>query len=288
MNKPPHNDDDIDAWLDRREPLFRRSRAEDELEPPDEIDNVVLARARSALRESNPHAERRSPLPAFFTLDQWALPLGLAATLIIAVAVVIQVNPDEAALAGRVQDIDTPAARAEEADAAPVAAPITDEAMTNAVEPTSQAAMAKPSAPAPARSDAAPARVQPDPVAVAPQAAADATAPVAAAVPSDIASDFAAPPPAPAAPPAVAGQAAAAKTVPTERRALAVPSMMGASESAAGNVQDLRADPAAWYQRIQTLRNAGQTDAAEREWRELKARYPEFDPPAENVNAPRP
>jgi hypothetical protein len=96
MNTPP---DDLDARLARREPLFRRPSAADPLEPPADIDRIVLARARAALRDTG---SDEAPRPSFFTLRPWVMPLGLAATLVFALAVVLRLGPDAGAPAPRV------------------------------------------------------------------------------------------------------------------------------------------------------------------------------------------
>ncbi len=95
MNTPP---DDLDSLLARREPLFRGSGTSEPLEPPAEIDRLVLARARAALRAAG---NDEAPRPAFFTLRPWAMPLGLAATLLFALAVVVRLGPDAGAPAPR-------------------------------------------------------------------------------------------------------------------------------------------------------------------------------------------
>ena len=102
MNTPP---DDIDALLARREPLFRRTSTAAPLEPPAEIDRIVLARARAALRDTRSDEASR---PTFFTLRPWVMPLGLAATLVFALAVVVRLGPDAGAPSPRAEDETDP------------------------------------------------------------------------------------------------------------------------------------------------------------------------------------
>jgi hypothetical protein len=276
MNKPPYDDDDIDAWLARREPLFRRSHAGDDLEPPNEIDNVVLAQARAALRDSQHAAERRSPLPAFFTLDQWALPLGLAATLIVAVAVVIRVNPDEAAIAERIQDSDAPASPVDmdEPPGAPDAAASTAQTVTETVavpqkarpqvsgELSRQRSNREEKLEADAAADAVKADVSADAAVAETRAPQEPVGGAFASVPT----------PLPAPPPPAAA---------------AAPAGARAAQSAAENEQDPRGNPILWYQRIVELRAKGDAATADKEWRELQDRYPSFVPPDREPAPPR-
>ena len=56
---------------------------------------------------------------------------------------------------------------------------------------------------------------------------------------------------------------------------------MPSSEPAAlrSEAVDSQATPELWYRKIVELRSTGQQRAAEREWRALKARYPDFQEP---------
>jgi hypothetical protein len=46
-----------------------------------------------------------------------------------------------------------------------------------------------------------------------------------------------------------------------------------------GEALDFQASPELWYRKIVELRSKGQGRAAEREWRALKERYPQFEAP---------
>ncbi len=87
MNPGDHShDDEFDAFLRRRAPVFRRP--DDGLEPPPELDRIVLRQAREAIEA--PGAERvyRSP--------RWAAPMALAATVLLAFTVVLNIGlPDK-------------------------------------------------------------------------------------------------------------------------------------------------------------------------------------------------
>ena len=76
MNGP---DDEFDDFLSRRKPLFRRP--EDELEPPEEVDRVVLRRAREAIEIDRPQRAFRGA--------NWGAPLAIAATLLVVFTVVL-------------------------------------------------------------------------------------------------------------------------------------------------------------------------------------------------------
>jgi hypothetical protein len=79
MNRP---DDEFDDFLMRRKPMFRG--IEDPLEPPDELDRLVLHQAREAVEGTRPQRVYKGP--------RWAAPLAIAATLVLALTVIIQVG----------------------------------------------------------------------------------------------------------------------------------------------------------------------------------------------------
>jgi hypothetical protein len=75
-------DEEFDDFLSRRKPLFRRAPG-DPLEPPEEIDRIVLRQAREAI-------EIDRPQPAFRGAH-WGAPLAIAATLLVVFTVVLHV-----------------------------------------------------------------------------------------------------------------------------------------------------------------------------------------------------
>jgi hypothetical protein len=77
-------DDDIDDFLRRRRPLFGRDA---ELEPPLELDRVVLRQAREAIENERPQRMFRTP--------SWGMPVALAATLVIAFTIILRVGKPE-------------------------------------------------------------------------------------------------------------------------------------------------------------------------------------------------
>jgi hypothetical protein len=80
MNRP---DDELEDFLTRRKPIFSRS-AEEPLEPPDELDRLVLHQAREAVEGARP--------PRVFKGPRWGAPLAIAATLVLALTVILQVG----------------------------------------------------------------------------------------------------------------------------------------------------------------------------------------------------
>jgi hypothetical protein len=111
------SDDEFEDFLRRRKPVFRSP--DDLFEPPADIDRIVLRQAREAIEADRPMR--------MYSGSRWAAPLALAATLVLAVAVVFQVGmphklqaPAEVTVQNAAQRIDYPAVveTAERADAA--------------------------------------------------------------------------------------------------------------------------------------------------------------------------
>jgi hypothetical protein len=74
-------DEEFEAFLKRRRPLFRRE-VDEGLEPPAELDRIVLRQAREAIREQRPMR--------MFGLPRWAAPMAVAATLVLGVSIVFK------------------------------------------------------------------------------------------------------------------------------------------------------------------------------------------------------
>ena len=104
-------DDEFDDFLSRRRPLFRRPV--DDLQPPEEVDRVVLRRAREAIEIERPQRAFRGA--------NWGAPLAIAATLLVVFTVVLHfMQPSSHTVPEvTVQDVAQPV---EQADA-PAAAP---------------------------------------------------------------------------------------------------------------------------------------------------------------------
>jgi hypothetical protein len=110
----PERDEELEAYLERRTQLQRRLSEADDLEPPAELDHLVLTRAREALE-----APQGLPL---YRGTRWALPFTLTATLVLAVAVVTSlralrdVHPSGASAAsGTTLRAEAPRARSNDA-----------------------------------------------------------------------------------------------------------------------------------------------------------------------------
>jgi hypothetical protein len=163
-------DDEFDQFLARRRPVFRRP-TDDQLEPPDNVDRLVLRQARDAIKPAQAEHLYRGP--------GWGVPLAVAATLVVCLTMVLHVvMPQKAATPGAAtrqvaHEIDAaPAARAatnssadeidapsnnppsETGGAAPAQATVADAG-------TRTPANARPAAPASAGARAAPAAAAP-------------------------------------------------------------------------------------------------------------------------------
>jgi hypothetical protein len=80
----PDYDAELEAFLKRRSPMHRRLSDIDHAEPSLEIDRLVLDRAREAIE-----TPRQPPM---YSASRWALPVGLAATILIAFTVVLNID----------------------------------------------------------------------------------------------------------------------------------------------------------------------------------------------------
>lgn len=108
-------DDEFEDFLSRRKPIFRG--IEDPLEPPDELDRIVLHQAREAVEGARPQRMYKGA--------RWGAPLAIAATLVLALTVILQVGmpakPEpipEVTVQTVAQRLDYPAASAAPAPAA--------------------------------------------------------------------------------------------------------------------------------------------------------------------------
>jgi hypothetical protein len=102
-------DDEFDDFLARRRPLFRRPV--DDLQPPEEVDRVVLRRAREAIEIERPQRAFRGA--------NWGAPLAIAATLLVVFTVVLHFMQPKAVPEVSVQQVAQPVA----APAAPATTP---------------------------------------------------------------------------------------------------------------------------------------------------------------------
>lgn len=78
------HDDDFEAYLKRRRPLHKGATPPDHLEPPPELDRIIIGNARQAIQGASHVRHYRAP--------KWALPVGLAATIVISSVVVLELG----------------------------------------------------------------------------------------------------------------------------------------------------------------------------------------------------
>ena len=77
-------DDDFEAYLRRRVPIDRRLKSLGRLEPPAELDRLIIGRAREAIQGAPPVRVFRAP--------RWALPMGLAATILVSLSILLDLG----------------------------------------------------------------------------------------------------------------------------------------------------------------------------------------------------
>jgi hypothetical protein len=215
--------------------LSRRSRMgwradDDGLEPPAELDRIVLANAREAIRR------HRSPPP--YRGVRWALPVGLAATVVLSFAVLLQLG----LLPRPAKDSEAPIEAHFHPDGAGSAESASDAAMASPAPPP-QGVLDRPrdeAARAGARRNETPRELSPLAVekkqAMQAQSRAERDQEV-----------------------AVASSRAAAPA-------------QGKAAPASGQLED----PAAWLRRIEALRAQGKTAQADREWQAFRKAWPDY------------
>jgi hypothetical protein len=121
-------DPEFEDFLKRRRPLFRRD-VDDGLEPPAELDRIVLRQARQAI-------EGEKPL-RMLDMPRWAAPVAIAATLVLGLSVVFKTamplkdRVPEVTVEPVSQRMEYPQAAEMAAPALP--APIPDESPRNAI-----------------------------------------------------------------------------------------------------------------------------------------------------------
>jgi hypothetical protein len=78
------HDDEFEAYLKRRVPIHKGATPPDGIEPPPELDRIIIGNARKAIQGVPPVRHYRAP--------KWALFVGLAATIIISLVVVLDLG----------------------------------------------------------------------------------------------------------------------------------------------------------------------------------------------------
>jgi hypothetical protein len=245
------SDEEFEDFLKRRKPTFRA--VDDMFEPPPELDRVVLRQAREAIETEQPLRVFRGP--------RWAAPIALAATLVLAVAVVFQAGMPakrepvaEVTVQNVAQRVDVPEAPAPAAASASTnqsareEAPVSDAADHEVIVDLAQ--------PRVARRERAPA------------AGVDR-----GLVSRDEAERYAAPPP-PSVPMEARGAADAGAS---ERRVAgamdAPPVEVTVPAAKATESPAWRRDSKTWLAEIERLRNAGDTARANAELEEYKRQH---------------
>jgi hypothetical protein len=102
-------DDEFEVYLKRRGRIDRRLKSLDRLEPPAELDRIIIGQARQAIYGA--------PAPSAFRAPRWALPMGMAATILISLSILLDLGVRDAIR----KDAGRPAAIARAA--APAVAP---------------------------------------------------------------------------------------------------------------------------------------------------------------------
>jgi hypothetical protein len=88
MMTGPERDDEFEAYLRRRVRIDRRLRSLDRLEPPAELDQIIIGQARQAIQVAPPVPMFRAP--------RWALSMGMAATILISLFVLLDLGVRDA------------------------------------------------------------------------------------------------------------------------------------------------------------------------------------------------
>ncbi|HRX88347.1 MAG TPA: hypothetical protein P5528_02775 [Steroidobacteraceae bacterium] len=257
---------EFEAYVRRRRALFPRDDAVDSLEPSPDIDRAVLARARAAI-----HAE---PPTSVYRGTRWALPVAIAATVVLAFTIVLNVGlptrgdsagqpagevsvqnaaravpaesaevADAAAAPAAAPQQTAPAGPAERRDFAPPPPPLLSDRSRAIEAPTEQNGMAERNYTA--RESELMATTESSAADIAPAAKAARAADASRAL-SELARQQ--------------GQAAASEAVP-------------AADAQAGSAPPLSAD--AWWDRIERLRANGQLRVAAHELENFRLAYPD-------------
>lgn len=277
----PEHEDEFEAYLTRRHPIHQRLSALERLEPPQELDRLIITEARQAIQGPSPVRIFRAP--------KWALPVGLAATIVISFTILLNLG------AHSVKRREQPVLMTDITPNPPsvLAAPM-PQAPGRAIAPM-QSSAAKRATGVPgslvpekgrdnaARSERAKAPRQID------EAAPAADMPVQTQS-TAIADTFNRPSPGPSANSAIRAETPPPVAEPQEPAAQrqAIPSETQSTAAADSTNQHVPApsppplpDAGSWFKRIEKLRAAGKTTEAEQEFRRFRDAYPDYEPPAQ-------
>jgi hypothetical protein len=292
------HDDEFEEYLKRRVPIDKGASQREPLEPPPELDRIVIGKARKAIQGAAPLHLYRAP--------KWALPVGLAATILLSFAILLDLgvrakrnDTSLQATASQTSGIQTPqsAPGSSEPRPTPKTAPAPAAAAAPAIQNASRAANVSDAEQELssdtdrsrlAKAEKAAKRARPEQemaaramqeVAVVGSRSANSlvTPSPIAAVPADEMN-----PAAPTAPPDVTKPAPLpqrdAVSVDATSQAAPPPQVARRSSSEAETKVD-NPDPATWLERIEKLRSTGQTAEAEREMKRFRATYPDYPLP---------
>jgi len=300
-------DDEFEAYLKRRARIDKGMKSLDRLEPPADLDRIVIGKARKAIQGASPLHTYRAP--------KWALPVGLAATILLSFAILldlgVRAKRNDASLQAALTETSARASsqtRPEPASPKPQTTTMTSPAARTAAAPAvtlvpeaEQELSSEKARSRLARAEKAAKRARPEQEAADPKtgqeevvvnaqrrSAADsafaAASPI-AAVPSDAAVSSSASsldntvsgmessinkPVAPASATAPASGATSA--------VLPAPAPPP-SPSAPNTAKRDTLEPAAWLARIEKLRGSGQATQAESEMKRFRATYPDYPVP---------
>lgn len=116
-------DPEFEDFLRRQRPLFRGD-ADDGLEPPPELDRIVLRQAREAIEGERPMR--------LFGMPRWAAPVAIAATLVMGLAMVFRTGMGPVELVPEVK-VESIAQRTDYPPAPEAAAPAAHDSAEDAV-----------------------------------------------------------------------------------------------------------------------------------------------------------
>jgi hypothetical protein len=281
----PDRDEEFEAFLTRRSLLPHALAERENAEPPPEVDRSVLYEAQAAVNSA--------PARKSFRSNRWPVPVALAATVLISLAIVVQVQRPSAdsLTASRMEERAVTQRQAFEPVPPSVQPDLAPEPESDGAEfSDSPERFAKASAPAESRALIASANeARPVPQERADEVAADASADTAQSRRESVA---ASPPPPPA--PVLADLARARENAAAEADRGATDSVATAEakRSTTDSVAAVEAengkaaapaaaagaerDPKAWLERIAKLRADGKHAQADREFKAFVKRYPDY------------
>ena len=240
----PEHDPQFEDFLRRRSPMHRRLSDFDHAEPSLELDRLVLSRAREAIEV---------PAQPPYRATRWAMPVGLAATILIAFTIVLNVGRHERNADKRVgSPVTAPTA---------AAAPAESVAQVDATAPMMAAEASAASPPHDAFAEPQQARRERKAETIA-SARTDQPAPAVAQLAGKV-----------AAPATESDMAPAAPVTLRSERALASNAQLARAAAPAAE-RASHPDAETWLREISRLRAEGKTAAAERELVAFRRAYP--------------